>query len=43
MATNEDVAHRYAAASCQLDFDALAAMRHPDWQASWPQSGERIV
>ena len=43
MATNEDVAHRYAAASCQLDFDALAALRHPDWQASWPQSGERIV
>jgi hypothetical protein len=43
MATNEDIARRYAEASCRLDLEAMASLRHPDWQASWPQSGERVV
>lgn len=43
MPTNEAIAREYAAAACRFDFDAMAALRHPDWQASWPQSGERII
>ena len=43
MPTNDDVARRYAEAAGKLDLDAMAALRHPEWQASWPQSGERIV
>jgi hypothetical protein len=42
-ATNEDVVRRYAEASAACDRGALAALRHPDWQALWPQSGERVV
>ena len=43
MSTNEDVARRYAEAAARLDLDAMAALRHPEWQAAWPQSGERII
>ena len=43
MPTNEDIARRYAAAAARFDLDAMAALRHPDWQASWPQSGERVI
>ena len=42
-ATNEDVVRRYAEASAARDFDGLARIRHPDWQALWPQSGERVI
>ena len=43
MPTNEQIAHAYAEASSRLDLDAMARLRHPQWQASWPQSGERII
>ena len=40
--SNEDIARRYAEASCRRDVGAMLALRHPDWQAIWPQSGERV-
>jgi hypothetical protein len=41
--TNEDIARRYAEAASRFDLDGMVALRHPDWQARWPQSGERVV
>lgn len=41
--TNEDVVRDYARASVELDLEALAALRHPDWMVMWPQSGERVT
>jgi hypothetical protein len=41
-ATNEEVVRRYGMAFAASDLDALAALRHPDWEAAWPQSGERV-
>jgi hypothetical protein len=41
--TNEEIVRRYAEASAANDFEALAQIRHPEWQALWPQSGERVV
>ena len=43
MATNEEIARRYADASCRIDLDAMAALRHPEWQVRWPQSGEHVI
>lgn len=40
--TNEECVMRYGAASAAHDVEALAALRHPDWSVSWPQSGERV-
>ena len=40
--TNEEVVRRYAAAEIEFDSDALQALRHPEWTAVWPQSGEII-
>ncbi len=34
---------RYAAASARDDFETLEALRHPDWQEAWPQSGEVVT
>ena len=31
----------YVAASQDEDFARLAALRHPEWQMVWPQSGSR--
>lgn len=42
-ATNEETVRLYAEASASGDLDALARFRHADWQAHWPQSGERVV
>jgi hypothetical protein len=33
---------RYFEAGAERDFDELARMRHTEWTAEWPQSGERI-
>jgi SnoaL-like protein len=41
--TNEDIARSYAEAAARFDLDAMIALRHPDWQAAWPQSGERVI
>jgi len=40
--TNEEVVRRYAQAQIEADFDTLDQLRHPDWLAEWPQSGEVI-
>lgn len=40
--TNEECVSRYGAASAANDVETLAALRHPDWSVSWPQSGERV-
>lgn len=40
--TNEQVVRRYAEAVMAFDFDALDRLRHPEWTAHWPQSGEVV-
>ena len=40
--TNDEVAQKYAEAMVAADQDALARLRHPDWTARWPQSGELV-
>ena len=42
-ATNEEIVQRYVEASAANDQEALGRIRHRDWQAMWPQSGERVV
>ena len=38
-----DLVRRYADAGVRDDFAAMEALRHPDWQEAWPQSGEVIT
>ena len=38
----EDLVRRYMDAELRNDFAAQASMRHPQWHADWPQSGERV-
>ncbi|MEO7117944.1 MAG: hypothetical protein ABIZ34_03115 [Candidatus Limnocylindrales bacterium] len=33
---------QYIAVVVQRDFAAVESMRHPEWVAEWPQSGERV-
>ena len=40
--SNEEVVRRYLAAHKAHDYDAVGALRHPDWTIEWPQSGERV-
>jgi len=40
--TNEELVQHYTQAMVDRDQDALASMRHSDWTARWPQSGELI-
>lgn len=40
--SNEDVVRAYARANEAHDADRLTELRHPDWTAEWPQSGERV-
>jgi hypothetical protein len=40
--TNEELVRRYAEALVAQDLDAIAALRHADWTARWPQSGEFV-
>lgn len=40
--TNEEIARAYALAHETDDGDVMRALRHPDWVAEIPQSGERI-
>ena len=40
--TNEEVVRRYATSSAEFDLEAMAALRHPEWQVVWPQSGEQV-
>jgi len=41
--TNEEVVRKYAAAVTRWDYDELARLRHPQWSAIWPQSGEVVL
>ena len=43
MPTNEEIARAYARAASEFDLDEMARLRHPDWEARWPQSGERVI
>jgi len=40
--TNEEVVRRYAQALVEADVATLDGLRHPDWVAERPQSGEGI-
>ena len=40
--TNEEVVRRYVEAISRWDYDAVAPLRHPQWTAVWPQSGEVV-
>lgn len=40
--TNEECVRRYAASQIEGDFDMADSLRHPDWTAEWPQSGEVV-
>jgi hypothetical protein len=40
--TESDLMARYERASADDDFEALGAMRHPEWTMEWPQSGEVV-
>jgi hypothetical protein len=40
--TNEELVRRYAGANMTGDFDLLDSLRHAEWTAEWPQSGEII-
>lgn len=39
---SREIVERYWKAQDPFDPDALGKLRHPDWVAEWPQSGERI-
>jgi ketosteroid isomerase-like protein len=40
--TNAEVDRSYLNALVDHDYDALDALRHPEWTAIWPQSGEMV-
>lgn len=40
--TNREVIERYGRAITERDEETMAQLRHPDYVAEWPQSGERI-
>jgi ketosteroid isomerase-like protein len=40
--TNEEVVRRYAQAQVENDVRTMEALRHPEWVAEWPQSGEVV-
>ena len=42
-AAGEDVIGRYLAANAASDSTAMEALRHPEWQEHWPQSGEVVT
>ncbi len=39
----QDIVRRYAEAGMRDDFETMEALRHPDWQERWPQSGEVVT
>jgi hypothetical protein len=40
--SNEAVVRRYVQAHQDHDYEAIGSLRHRDWTAEWPQSGERV-
>lgn len=40
--SNDDLVRRYTEALMRFDYDMMDALRHPDWTAYWPQSGESV-
>jgi len=41
--TNQEAVTRYIRAVVALDRPTEESLRHRDWTAEWPQSGERVV
>jgi hypothetical protein len=41
--TPGDLVRHYADAGARDDFATMEALRHPDWQEAWPQSGELVT
>jgi len=39
----EELLRTYVEASARDDFEAMEALRHPDWRELWPQSGEVVA
>ncbi len=40
--SNEEIVRRYWHAHAAHDHKTVSELRHPDWLAEWPQSGERV-
>ena len=40
--TNEECVRRYIAAFTQFDWPEIEKLRHPEWKAMFPQSGEIV-
>jgi len=40
--TNAEIVRRYLAAQVDHDYETQGALRHRDWTAVWPQSGELV-
>jgi hypothetical protein len=40
--TNDEIVRLYVDAVTRWDYDAIAKLRHPEWTAIWPQSGEVV-
>jgi len=38
----EELITRYGVANAADDFDTLESLRHPEWQQTWPQTGETV-
>ena len=41
--SNAEIVDRYVRAAVENDPDEAERLRHPDWIAEWPLSGERVV
>ncbi len=37
------IIERYDRASAADDFETMRRFRHPEWQMTWPQSGETVI
>jgi ketosteroid isomerase-like protein len=40
--SNEELVRRYLEAHANHDYDAVSALRDPEWMLEWPQSRERV-
>jgi len=41
--SNQEVVEQYGAAIAGFDIVTLDRLRHPEWMAYWPQSGEKVT
>ena len=40
--TNQELVQRYVTAQAEFDYETLEKLRHAEWTATYPQSGERL-